>query len=91
MSNLSCVILRKAISKIFFVAKRSGYDPVLSLIQPRISMEDSNKLTVPMVKEEFHATLLDMHPNKSPVRMALIWLYIITSGICVEMIFWRLL
>lgn len=29
-------------------------------------MEDSNKLTVPMVKEELHATLLDMHPNKSP-------------------------
>lgn len=36
-----------------------------NLIQPRISTEDNNRLTVPLVKEELHATLLEMHPNKS--------------------------
>ncbi|KAI5405235.1 hypothetical protein KIW84_052132 [Lathyrus oleraceus] len=48
-----------------FEAKSSEHDLLLNLIQPRISNKDNNKLTVPLVKEEFHATLLEMHDNKS--------------------------
>lgn len=44
-----------------FEAKRSEYDHVLNLIQPRISIKDNNILTIPMVKEELHAALLEMH------------------------------
>ncbi|KAI5410367.1 hypothetical protein KIW84_055752 [Lathyrus oleraceus] len=55
--HLSATI-RKKFQKIDMLMRGDG-------TEPRISTEDNNRLTVPLVKEELHAALLEMHPNKS--------------------------
>jgi hypothetical protein len=48
-----------------FETKESIQEPVLSLIQPMVSSEDNERLLAPIIKEELHTTLLQMHPDKS--------------------------
>ncbi|KAK2402478.1 hypothetical protein QL285_051993 [Trifolium repens] len=49
-----------------FEAKENNQEPVLSLIQSRVSSENNERLLAPITKEELHTTLLQMHPDKSP-------------------------
>src|SRR3954466_2340792 len=49
-----------------FQAGSGVYDPVLNLISPRIEENDNNKLIQPLTREEIHAALFSMHPDKSP-------------------------
>jgi hypothetical protein len=49
-----------------FKAKASVHDPILSLITPKITQEDNDKLTAPVTKEEIHEALTQMHPDKAP-------------------------
>ncbi|WJX92273.1 hypothetical protein P8452_73938 [Trifolium repens] len=49
-----------------FKASDGIHEPVLSIIQPKVSAEDNERLTAPILKEEIHAALMDMHPDKSP-------------------------
>lgn len=48
-----------------FTAKEGNYDLVLNLMRASIAVEDNVKLLSPISKEELHATLLEMHPEKS--------------------------
>jgi hypothetical protein len=41
-------------------------DPVLSLISPRVTVEDNAMLVAPFTKEEVRLALFQMHPDKSP-------------------------
>ncbi|GAU14634.1 hypothetical protein TSUD_96980 [Trifolium subterraneum] len=41
-------------------------EPILSLISPRVSVEDNERLTAPITKEEIRSALFQMHPDKSP-------------------------
>jgi hypothetical protein len=49
-----------------FKANASLHDPVLSLITPKITQEDSEFLVAEITKEEVKNTLFQMHPNKAP-------------------------
>ncbi|KAK2438202.1 hypothetical protein QL285_023013 [Trifolium repens] len=49
-----------------FKANSSIHDPVLSLIAPRITQEDNDRLVLPITKEELREALFQMHPDKAP-------------------------
>ncbi|XP_058732856.1 uncharacterized protein LOC131604433 [Vicia villosa] len=48
-----------------FTAKEGNYDPILNFIQASITEEDNDKMLRHVSKEELHAALLEMHPDKS--------------------------
>ncbi|PNY09255.1 ribonuclease H [Trifolium pratense] len=49
-----------------FKANMSSHEPVLSLITPKITQDDNDRLLAPLTKEEIHEALLQMHPDKAP-------------------------
>jgi hypothetical protein len=49
-----------------FKSNSTVHEPVLSLIGPKISQEDNEKLLAPISKEELKTALFQMHPDKAP-------------------------
>jgi hypothetical protein len=49
-----------------FKANPRNHEPVLSLVTPKISQDDNNRLLAPISKVEIHEALLQMHPDKAP-------------------------
>jgi hypothetical protein len=49
-----------------FKAKSTTHDPILSLITPKITQEDNDRLVMPITKDELKEALFQMHPDKSP-------------------------
>jgi hypothetical protein len=49
-----------------FQAKATVHDLVLSLITPRITSEDNERLVAPITREELKEALFQMHPDKAP-------------------------
>ncbi|GAU33827.1 hypothetical protein TSUD_221650 [Trifolium subterraneum] len=49
-----------------FKPRDGDHDPVLNLIQPRVTDDDNFILTVPITKVEIQQALFQMHPDKSP-------------------------
>jgi hypothetical protein len=49
-----------------FKANASTHDPVLSLIGPRVTQEDNDRLVAPFTREELKEALFQMHPDKAP-------------------------
>jgi hypothetical protein len=49
-----------------FKANTTMHEPVLSLINPKITQEDNEKLLAPISKEELKEALFYMHPDKAP-------------------------
>jgi hypothetical protein len=49
-----------------FKAVDGNHDLVLSLIKPRVTNEDNERLSTPILKEEIHTALMQIHPYKSP-------------------------
>ncbi|MCH80176.1 hypothetical protein A2U01_0000939, partial [Trifolium medium] len=60
-----CDVAKSYFETLFKVSERN-HDPVLSLIQPRVTEDDNERLTAPILKEEIHTALMQMHPDKSP-------------------------
>ncbi|GAU37962.1 hypothetical protein TSUD_269770 [Trifolium subterraneum] len=50
----------------FFKPRDGDHDPVLNLIQPRVTDDDNFFLTAPITKVEIQQALFQMHPDKSP-------------------------
>jgi hypothetical protein len=61
----------------------------LSLIAPRITQEDNDRLVLPITKEELREALFQMHPDKAPGPTVSIQLSINISGTFVVMIYLR--
>jgi hypothetical protein len=72
-----------------FQANATTHDPVLSLIEPKVTGEDNNCLLAPITKEELKTSLFEMHPNKAPGPDVLINLSTNTFGSCVAMIYMK--
>ncbi|GAU38527.1 hypothetical protein TSUD_148090 [Trifolium subterraneum] len=49
-----------------FKPRDGDHDPVLNLIQPRVTDDDNFFLTAPITKVEIQQALFQMHPDKSP-------------------------
>ncbi|GAU34295.1 hypothetical protein TSUD_20010 [Trifolium subterraneum] len=49
-----------------FKPRDGDHDPVLNLIQPRVTDDDNLILTAPITKVEIQQALFQMHPEKSP-------------------------
>jgi hypothetical protein len=49
-----------------FKANSTMHDPILSLIAPKITHEDNDRLVMPITKEELKEALFQMHPDKAP-------------------------
>ncbi|MCI33946.1 CNGC5-like protein, partial [Trifolium medium] len=49
-----------------FRANNTNHDPVLSLITPRVTQEDNDRLVAPITREELKHALFQMHPDKAP-------------------------
>ncbi|MCI09408.1 CNGC5-like protein, partial [Trifolium medium] len=49
-----------------FKANGGSHEPVLSLIEPKITYEDNIRLVAPITKEEVKDALFQMHPDKAP-------------------------
>ncbi|GAU51605.1 hypothetical protein TSUD_414370 [Trifolium subterraneum] len=49
-----------------FKPRDGDHDPVLNLIQPRVTDDDNFVLTAPITKVEIQQALFQMHPDKSP-------------------------
>ncbi|GAU36753.1 hypothetical protein TSUD_318520 [Trifolium subterraneum] len=49
-----------------FKPRDGDHDPVLNLIQPRVTDDDNIVLTAPITKIEIQQALFQMHPDKSP-------------------------
>ncbi|MCI06308.1 endonuclease/exonuclease/phosphatase family protein, partial [Trifolium medium] len=49
-----------------FKANIATHDPVLSLVAPKVSEEDNERLVAPITKEEVKDALFQMHPDKAP-------------------------
>jgi hypothetical protein len=49
-----------------FKASSTKHDPILSMIEPKISQEENDKLVLPITKEELKDALFQMHPDKAP-------------------------
>jgi hypothetical protein len=49
-----------------FKASSTKHDLVLSLIAPKITQEDNDRLVMPITKEELKEALFQMHPDKAP-------------------------
>jgi hypothetical protein len=60
-----CEVARSYFHELF-TPKGGVLDPVLSLISPRVSVEDNAVLEAPITKEEVRVALFQMHPDKSP-------------------------
>jgi hypothetical protein len=60
-----CEVAHKYFEELF-KSNNGVYDPVLSLIQRKISHSDNDMLTSPVMKEEVRVTLFQMHPDKAP-------------------------
>ncbi|KAK2377607.1 hypothetical protein QL285_078261 [Trifolium repens] len=60
-----CDVAKQYFDTLFRAAK-GNYDPVLSIIQPKVTEADNERLTAPISKEEIHTALMQMHPDKSP-------------------------
>ncbi|GAU22925.1 hypothetical protein TSUD_326970, partial [Trifolium subterraneum] len=60
-----CEVAKSYFDTIF--RRRDGdHDPVLNLIQPRVTDDDNVVLTAPITKVEIQQALFHMHPDKSP-------------------------
>jgi hypothetical protein len=51
---------------ILFKANASEHDPVLSLITPKVTQEDNDRLVAPITREELKEAIFQMHPDKAP-------------------------
>ncbi|GAU39014.1 hypothetical protein TSUD_378900 [Trifolium subterraneum] len=60
-----CEVARRYFQELF-KPKGGAQEPVLSLITPRVSEEDNERLSAPISKEELRLALFQMHPDKSP-------------------------
>lgn len=60
-----CNVAKEYFQNLFFGGSCS-YNLVLDVVNPRVSMEDNNRLTQPFTMEEFRLALFQMHPDKSP-------------------------
>jgi hypothetical protein len=60
-----CEVARNYFQELFS-PKGGVMDPVLSLISPRVTVEDNAMLVAPITKEEVRLALFQMHPDKSP-------------------------
>jgi hypothetical protein len=60
-----CEVAKKYFDSLF-KASNGNHEPILSLIQQRVTDEDNARLTSPILKEEIHNALMQMHPDKSP-------------------------
>jgi hypothetical protein len=49
-----------------FQANITSHDPILSIITPKITEEDNERLVAPITKEELKEALFQMHPDKAP-------------------------
>ncbi|GAU19381.1 hypothetical protein TSUD_76250 [Trifolium subterraneum] len=49
-----------------FKPRDGDHDPILNLIQPRVTDDDNLVLTAPITKVEIQQALFQMHPDKSP-------------------------
>ncbi|MCH99156.1 endonuclease/exonuclease/phosphatase family protein, partial [Trifolium medium] len=49
-----------------FKSNPSTHDPILSLIAPKITQEDNDRLVMPITREELKEALFQMHPDKAP-------------------------
>ncbi|GAU47118.1 hypothetical protein TSUD_98950 [Trifolium subterraneum] len=49
-----------------FKQRDGDHDPVLNLIQSRVTDDNNFFLTIPITKVEIHQALFQMHPDKSP-------------------------
>lgn len=59
-----CDIARSYFQNLF-AATDGVYDPVVSIIEPRITQEDNRTLEAPFTIEEFKVALFQMHPDKA--------------------------
>lgn len=60
-----CAIARSYFQNVFAAAE-GVYDPVISIIEPRVTREDNQILEAPFTIEEFKEVLFQMHPDKAP-------------------------
>lgn len=60
-----CDIAKKYFENLF-QADSGNYEPMLSLVTPRIEDSDNLTLTQPLTRGEIHVALFAMHPDKSP-------------------------
>jgi hypothetical protein len=70
-----------------FKANSTVYEPVLSLISPKITYADNTSLAAPISKEELREALFEMHPIRHRVRMVSIPPFTNIFGIIVERMF----
>jgi hypothetical protein len=49
-----------------FKANTSSHEPILSLVESKVTQEENDKLVAPITKEEIRDALFDMHPDKAP-------------------------
>jgi hypothetical protein len=49
-----------------FKASSTQHEPFLSLIVPKITQEDNDKLVMPITRDELKEALFQMHPDKAP-------------------------
>ncbi|CAJ2652454.1 unnamed protein product [Trifolium pratense] len=49
-----------------FKSNSTVHDPILSLIAPKITQEDNERLVMPITREELKEALFQMHPDKAP-------------------------
>jgi hypothetical protein len=51
---------------LLFKANASEHDPILSLINPKVTQEDNDRLVAPITREELKEAIFQMHPDKAP-------------------------
>ncbi|MCH80000.1 hypothetical protein A2U01_0000762, partial [Trifolium medium] len=49
-----------------FKTNATNHEPVLSLIVPKVTQEDNDRLLAPITREELHEALFQMDPDKAP-------------------------
>ncbi|GAU34899.1 hypothetical protein TSUD_144300 [Trifolium subterraneum] len=49
-----------------FKANATIHEPILSLIAPKVTQEDNERLVAPITREELKEALFQMHPDKAP-------------------------
>jgi hypothetical protein len=60
-----CVAARNYFEHLF-QANTTSHDPILSIITPKITQEDNDRLEAPITKDELKEALFQMHPDKAP-------------------------
>lgn len=48
-----------------FASSHGTYDPVIDVVEPRVSNKVNNQLVMPFTKVEFQNALFQMHPDKT--------------------------